>query len=459
MTPTLLLVDDDPAILDLVGRFAKGVGFDPVACDGGAAALGYLGTRRADVALVDLRMPDVDGLDVVRAIRDTDPACQVVLMSGAATIDSAVEAARLGAVDYLTKPFDFPRLRALLGTIRDETARRRRVLAIEQDAVRTVEFQGMVGRTARMQHLFSLIKRLAPHVRTVLVTGETGVGKELVAHALHACGPRPRGRFVAVNCSAVTETLFESQFFGHVKGAFTGAVDTAAGVFESADRGTLFLDEVGELPPSGQAKLLRVLETGEVRRVGASTSRQVNVHVVAATNRDLRSEVHAGRFRADLFYRLTVAEIDVPPLRDRREDIPYLTAAFVRQFAPRIGKTLVGTTPGAECRLVEAPWLGNVRELRNVIERACILAMGEFVTERELAGLDGTGTAVVPRHPDAAATATRAADAASLAALERQHIVRVLQRTGGNKMSAARILGMSRRALYRRLERYGISTD
>jgi two-component system response regulator HydG len=457
MTPTLLLVDDDPAILDVVGRFARGAGFDAVPCDGGAAALDYLGTRRADVALVDLRMPDVDGLDVVRAIRETDPSCQVVLMSGAATIDSAVEAAKLGAIDYLTKPFDFARLRTLLGTIRDETTRRRRVLAIEQEAIRTVEFHGMVGRTARMQHLFSLIRRLAPHVRTVLVTGETGVGKELVAQALHACGPRSRGRFVAVNCSAVTETLFESQFFGQVKGAFTGAVDTATGVFESADRGTLFLDEVGELPLSGQAKLLRVLETGEIRRVGASASRQVDVHVVAATNRDLRSEVEAGRFRADLFYRLTVAEIDVPPLRNRREDIPYLTAAFIRHIAPRIGKTLVGTTPGAERRLLEAPWRGNVRELRNVIERGCILATGEFVTERELSGVEGAAL-LAPRLPSGAASAP-SADPAALAELERQHILGVLQRTGGNKMSAARILGMSRRALYRRLERYGISSN
>jgi two-component system response regulator HydG len=439
-------------VLDVVGRFARGAGFDPVPCPGGAEAIAYLGRRRADVAVIDLRMPDVDGLEVVRAIRDTDPDCQVVLMSGAATIDSAVEAARLGAIEYLTKPFDFDRLGVLLRTIKDEMAQRRRLLAAEKDAVPSVEFCGMVGRSPVMQRLFALVKRLAPHIRTVLITGETGVGKDLVAQALHACGPRRQARFVPLNCSAITETLFENQLFGHAKGAFTGAIDIVAGVLEAADGGTLFLDEVGELPLAVQAKLLRVLETGDVRRVGAVGARHVNVHIVAATNRDLRQEVERGRFRADLFYRLAVAEIEVPALRDRREDIPYLTAAFIRQMSGSVGQTLVGTTPGAERRLVEAPWLGNVRELRNTIERACILATGEFITERELCGsLVLSGGAHAP--------ARRAADAAPLPEVERQRIVEAMQHTGGNKMSAARRLGLSRRALYRRLERYGISNN
>ena len=243
----------------------------------------------------------------------------------------------------------------------------------------------MIGRGPAMQELFGMIRRLAPHVRTALITGETGTGKELVARALHTTGPRRDRRFVTVNCSAVVETLFESELFGHVRGAFTGATDHKPGLFELADGGTLFLDEIGELPLSVQAKLLRVLELGEVQRVGSLEPRRVNVHVIAATNRDLRAEVAAGRFRSDLYYRLNVVEIRLPPLRDRREDIPYLTAAFVRDTSERLQKPLLGLTPGAERLLALAPWDGNVRELRNVIERACILADGEFITERELA--------------------------------------------------------------------------
>ncbi|MBI2189554.1 MAG: sigma-54-dependent Fis family transcriptional regulator [Acidobacteria bacterium] len=316
-----------------------------------------------------------------------------------------------------------------------------------------VECCGMVGRSPVMQRLFTLIRRLAPHVRIALITGETGVGKELVAHALHQLGPRRECRFVAVSCSTITDTLFESQFFGHAKGAFTGAIDNVPGVFESADRGTLFLDEISALSLTGQAKLVRVLETGEVRRVGAVASRRVDVQILAATNRNLKREIERGHFRADLLYRLNVVEIEVPPLRDRREDILSLTAAFVREISATTGKPLIGTTPGAERRLLEAPWKGNVRELRNTIERAGMLAAGEFITERDLSGsalLSGATRASPLPQP---------ADGMPLFELERRRIVEVLQRTGGNKLSAARLLGLSRRALYRRLERYGIGSN
>src|ERR687896_52328 len=244
----------------------------------------------------------------------------------------------------------------------------------------------MIGRGPVMQDLFGMIRRLAPHVRTVLITGETGTGKELVARAMHKLGPRSAKRFSTVNCSAVVGTLFESELFGHVRGAFTGATDNKAGLFEVADGGTLFLDEIGELPLAVQAKLLRVLEEGEVQRVGSLEPRKVDVRVIAATNRDLRAEVGAGRFRNDLYYRLNIVEIKLPPLRERREDVPYLTAAFVRNFSQRFSKPLVGLTPGAERLLADAAWDGNVRQLRNVIERACILAEGDFVTEPDLEG-------------------------------------------------------------------------
>ncbi|MBI2189555.1 MAG: sigma-54-dependent Fis family transcriptional regulator [Acidobacteria bacterium] len=455
----LLVVDDDPQVLRLIRRFGENAGFGVQSCDGGREALDRVAHERVDVAVIDLRMPDVGGIEVLRAIRGSNPDCQTILMSGAATIDSAVEAVKLGAVDYLTKPFDVGRLKALLASVKDEAARRRQLLAAEREVAKNLEFCGMIGRSPVMQELFGLIRRLAPHVRTALVTGETGVGKELVARALHQVGPRRAKRFVALNCSAIPDTLFESELFGHVRGAFTGATDSKAGLFEFADGGTIFLDEVGDLPLAAQAKLLRVLETGEVQRLGTVTMRQVDVHVVAATNRDLRADVEAGRFREDLFYRLDVVEIKVAPLRQRREDIPYLTAAFVREIGARIGKRLIGTTPPAERWLIERPWDGNVRELRNVIERACILAEGEFITERELAGSAMARTPTPAAAGAGLSTSDQDADDRSLSALERERIRQVLESTGGNKLTAARILGLSRRALYRRIERYGLEAE
>jgi DNA-binding NtrC family response regulator len=314
-----------------------------------------------------------------------------------------------------------------------------------------LEFCGMIGRAPVMQDVFTLLRRLAPHARAALITGETGTGKELAVRALHQLGPRSNKRFVTVNCSAVVETLSESEMFGHVRGAFTGAAETKAGLFEAAHGGTLFLDEIGELPLSVQAKLLRVIENGEVQRVGSVESRKVDVRLVAATNRDLRVEVEEGRFRGDLFYRLNVAQINLPPLRDRREDIPFLTTAFVRAFSQRFGKVLTGVTAGAERILIEAPWEGNVRQLRNVIERGCMLAEGEFVSERDLLGalqaMPSRGTARL---------AARREGTLPLQAIAREHIIKTLDEVHGNKAVAARLLGISRRAFYRQLERHGL---
>jgi DNA-binding NtrC family response regulator len=453
--PLLVVVDDEQGILDVVSRFARRAGFDVVTCGGGRDAIARLQERRADLVMVDLRMPDVGGLDVLRAIREIDPQCQAVLMTGYASVDTAVEAIKLGAMDYLSKPLDFARVQQLLATVRDDIERRRSVAALETDVAKRLEFCGMIGRGPVMQELFGMIRRLAPHVRTALITGETGTGKELVARALHSTGPRRDRRFVTVNCSAVVETLFESELFGHVRGAFTGATENKPGLFEIADQGMLFLDEIGELPMTVQAKLLRVLELGEVHRVGSLEARKVNEHVIAATNRDLRAEVAAGRFRSDLYYRLNIVEVKLPPLRDRREDIPYVTAAFVRETAERLKKPLVGLTPGAERMLACAPWDGNVRELRNVLERACILADGEFVTERELA-VSMPGVPLMSPSSGGGSgdgSVRTGSDADLLVTVEREHIQRALVRANGNKKAAARMLGLSRRALYRRLER------
>ncbi len=319
----------------------------------------------------------------------------------------------------------------------------------------------MVGRVPVMQDLFSMIRRLAPHVRTALITGETGTGKELVARALHQTGPRRDRRFVTVNCSAVVESLFESELFGHMRGAFhRGDREQAGPVRARPMAARCFSTKSASCRSPLQAKLLRVLELGETHRVGSLEARRVNVHVIAATNRDLRAEVAAGRFRSDLFYRLNVVELKLPPLRDRREDIPYLTAAFVKDTSDRLQKPVAGLTPAAERLLAAGYWEGNVRELRNVIERACILVEGEFISERELAismppaptraGHEGVDSRSRGSHEDAPGKDL-------LATVEREHIQRALVRAGGNKKAAAKMLGLSRRALYRRLERLDLS--
>jgi two-component system response regulator HydG len=450
--PRLLVVDDDRAILTLVGSVALAEGFDVATTVDGADALQNLANRSVDLVLVDLQMPGVTGLDVLRAIRDVNPRARVVLMSGHATIDSAVAAVKLGAMDYLTKPFDLHRLRQLLSAVRHETDERRAVLTLEGDVAKHLEFCGMIGRGPAMQDVFELIRRLAPHARTAMVTGETGTGKELAVRALHALGPRSAKRLVTVNCSAVVETLSESELFGHMRGAFTGAADTKTGLFETADGATLFLDEVGELPLAVQAKLLRVIENGEVQRVGSVDMRKVDIRLIAATNRDLRAEVANGRFRGDLYYRLNIAEVVLPPLRERREDIPYLTASFVRSCAQRFGKSLTGLTTGAERLLADAQWEGNVRQLRNVIERGCMLAEGEFISEADLAMMS-SHPVTRPAEP---VVAPRRDLPAPLLEIEREHIVKTLDHVRGNKAVAARLLGVSRRAFYRQLERHGL---
>jgi len=454
--PTLLIVDDEAGVRELLTRFAGKEDFEVLVAGSGGEALDVLKEKRPDVAMIDLRMPDVGGLEVLRGIREVDPECQVILMTAHASVDTAIEAVKLGALDYVSKPFDFERLRQLLGSVRDDIGRRERLLEAEGATARDLEFCGMLGRSAAMQELFGLIRRLAPYVRTALVMGETGTGKELVARALHRMGPRKDKKFVAINCSAVVESLFESELFGHMRGAFTGATDNKVGLFESADGGTLFLDEIGELPLAMQAKLLRVLETSEVRRVGSLDSRKVDVRVVAATNRNLEEEAEAGRFRSDLLYRLNVVELHLKPLRERPEDVPYLTAAFVREIAGRLGKPVRGVTPAAEAMLVASRWPGNVRELRNVLERACILADGKFITDRDLDRCLRRGGA-----PSLRQRAIRAAGASprEIETAERAHLQQVLQEAGGNKNLAAEMLGISRFALYRRLARFALGDE
>lgn len=461
MAPTLLVVDDDRRVFGMVERLSVEMGFDVVHVSGIAAAVDLLPVRRPHGVIVEAS--GVDCARVLREFKDVDPQIQVILITDAGTIGSAVQAIKSGALDYLSAPLDTERFRDLLVTVRKSVERREMLLRIDADVARQFEFYGLIGRSPGMQELFDSVRRFAPYARTVLVTGETGTGKELVAKALHRLGPRKDRRLITVNCSAVVETLFESELFGHVRGAFTGATDTKVGLFEHADSGTIFLDEVGELPLPLQAKMLRAVEYGEVQRVGSLETRKADVFAVAATNRDLRTRAAEGRFRNDLYFRLSTIELHIPPLRDRREDIPFLTASFVREFSTRLNRSIKGITAQAERLLQQSSWPGNVRELRNVIERACILTDGRIVAEREMA----LAMSTVPVDPERRfekntirdQRADDSGDESSLmSTAQRDQIARVLKQTGGNKAAAAKQLGMSRRSLYRWIERLGVAS-
>ena len=453
LRPRLLFVDDDENLLPVIQRFAEHLGFEVEYRSNGREALACLPTLKPDVAIVDFQMPDLNGIDVLKAVRAADPGCQVILMTGYANVDTAIEAVKAGALDYLSKPFDPDRLRSLLVGVLESRQDREHLLQADAEMAERIDFHGMIGRGPEMQDLFAAIRRLAPHVRTVLITGETGTGKELVARALHLEGRRRARRFVTVNCSAVVETLFESELFGHVRGSFTGATDNKVGLFEHAEGGTLFLDEIGDLPRLLQPKLLRAVELGEIQRVGSLETRAVDVSVIAATNRDLRVEVAAGRFRDDLFYRLSTIEIRLPALRERREDIPLLAASFIREFAQRFDRSISGLTQGAERLLQQANWPGNIRELRSVLERAALHTSGGMLTERELTAALA-GRAGQPRADTVAETGP---DPDLLSTAQRDQIRRVLQEADGNKAAAAKLLGISRRSLYRWLERLDLT--
>jgi two-component system response regulator HydG len=454
--PTLLVVDEDRDVQALVESAAGPLGFRVVCQTGGRSPLDAMSAVNPDAALIDLR--GVEGASPMREIHAADPRCAVILMTTNASVEAAIAAIKDGALDYLAKPFEIDRLRDALVTVRKQVERRETFMRIDADVAKQFEFYGMVGRSPAMQELFDAIRRLAPHLRTVLVTGETGTGKELVAKALHRLGPRRDRRLITLNCSAVVETLFESELFGHVRGAFTGATDTKVGLFEHADAGTIFLDEVGELPMSLQAKLLRAVEYGEVQRVGSLETRRADVCVIAATNRDLLSEVADGRFRSDLYYRLGILELYLVPLRDRREDIPYLAAVFIRECAERLKRPIAGITAAAERLLQTAPWPGNIRQLRHAIERACLMTDGRMLTERELESAisSGMGVGSAARSTATPPRIAPKADASRLSTAQRDQIARVLAEAGGNKTAAAHQLGISRRSLYRWIERLDI---
>jgi two-component system response regulator HydG len=450
---TLLALGRDPAALDAAERLVRELGFDLIYRDGARGAAEEIGLLRPDAVLCDLPVPAKAGMETLRAIREAAPCSAVILLTGQTDLDAATEALRLGVIDCLTRPLHPDRLRAPLTAVAKGIERREMLLRRDAEAARQLTFHGIIGRSAAMQELFDACRRFSPHLRAALITGEAGTGKELAARAIHRVGNRGERPFVTMPCSATDPTLFESALFGHQRGAFAGAIEARTGAFEQADGGTLFLDEIGAVPISIQLKLVRAIEYGEVQRMGARDAQRLEVCVIAATRRDLRAEVAAGRVRRDLWDLLRLVQFAVPPLRQRRDDIPLLAAAFIEEFGARTGAGVSGMTTGAERALQHASWEGNVRELKDVIERACAMNNDRLLGERDiLAALASAGGPVdTPGLRD-----TDNPDLLSSA--QRRQIERVLKRVGGNKTEAARLLGISRRALYRWLERLGLAT-
>ncbi len=389
-----------------------------------------------DVVLLDLRLPGMSGMELLDRIVEQRPLTDVILLTGDDSTERAVQAIQKGACDYLTKPIEIEFLQERVGKL-IRKVRERYALESEQSAPRRTQFAAMVGSSGKMTAVFSRLQRIAPYFRTVLVTGETGTGKELAARALHALSPASSGPFVICNCAAVVDSLFETELFGHVRGAFTGALHDRVGLFESAQGGTLFLDEVGELPLGLQAKLLRVLQNHEVQRVGSNLVRRFDVRVIAATNRDLEAMALSGSFRMDLYYRLSAVQLGLPRLADRMEDLPLLARHFLKKYAQEYDKPVDGLTNRAHLVLARHGWPGNVRELENVIGHACMMATRRLIDVSDLpAYLQGDST-------------NGATSLTTLREVEKQYAQLVLKHVGGNKRQAAHVLGISRTTLYR----------
>ena len=440
----LVVIDDDPQNLKLVQFVLADEQLEIHTASDPQSGLDLIRRLHPQVVLLDLVMPGVEGMELLEKILDFDPGIDVILMTGYYSTESAVEAIQKGASDYLPKPLPTEKLQQRIGQIAEEARRRQRSFTLDNDLLENFEFEGMIGRSPLMLDLFSKIRRIAPHFRTVLVTGATGVGKELVAKALHSLCAASEGPFVALNCSSISETLAESELFGHVKGAFTGADQNKIGLFEYADGGTAVLDEIGEMPLPMQAKLLRVLQNQEFQRVGSPAPRKVNVRVVAATNRDLPAMVSRGKFREDLYFRLCMVELRIPSLAERLEDLPLLERHSLRHFAAEYKKPISGLTRRAQAVLARYSWPGNVRELQNVIGHACMMTESEFIDIRDL-----PDNLRVPKLASSLDTDSLL----SIRQLERLHARRVLDRVGGNKVKAAEILGISRTHLYQLLEK------
>ena len=444
----ILVVDDEPSILKLLKEALTQWGYQVECVGTGAEALEAIRTGLYDAAITDIRMPEMSGLDLLREIKRHDESIEVIVMTGYPTISSAVEALKEGAYDYLSKPLILDELRHLMARVTEKRFLKGEVQSLRVRLGEELTVNELVGNAQPMQRVKEIISKVATTDSPVLIEGESGTGKELVAAAIHRLSDRAKGPFIPVNCSAIPEDLLESEFFGHVRGAFSGAVSDALGLFRGAHEGTIFLDEIAELSPGLQVKLLRVLQEMQVRPVGSTKAHPVDVRVIAATNRDLDRSIADGRFRQDLYYRLNVVRVSLPPLRARREDIPALVNHFLRRYNRRFRRDVKGITPDALATLAGHDFPGNVRELENVIERAFAMGAREQIT---IADLPVLGTASVP-----SASVPQSGTVPRLADVEKDLILRALAFYKDDKEAAASALGISRRTIYRRLKEYGM---
>jgi two-component system response regulator PilR (NtrC family) len=448
----VLVVDDEASMRELLTILLRQEGYDVVTADGGEAAVGLLGRETFDLVITDLRMAGADGLDVLRAAKEQAPRTVVLVVTAYASTESAVEAMKLGAYDYVTKPFKVDELKVTVTNALERRRLQEENLALKRQLRRERGFDNFIARSPAMLDVFETIRKTADSGSTVMITGESGTGKELVAQALHNESSRKHRPFVSVNCGAIPETLLESELFGHVKGAFTGAVATTEGLFAAAEGGTLFLDEITEVPASVQVKLLRVIQERQIRRVGDTKDQKIDVRLIAASNRDPGKAVRDGTLREDLFYRLNVIPIHLPPLRDRRDDIPLLVAHFIKRISTEVGREVSGVAPDAMAALEQYHWPGNIRELENVIERAIVLGSGPTL---DLAALpvgicrphegDEPSLDIPPAGLDLEATLDR---------IEQGLIQTALQRAGGVQTRAAELLRLSFRQFRYKLQKH-----
>ncbi|CAI2508982.1 Transcriptional regulatory protein ZraR [Serratia fonticola] len=440
----ILLVEDDISHCTILQALISGWGYRVSVAHNGRQALEQVRAQPFDLILSDVRMAEMDGIAALKAIKSYNPAIPILIMTAYSNVESAVEAIKAGAYDYLTKPLDFDTLQLTLARALEHTS----LKSENQDLKQRLRFdqQNFIGRSEPMRKLLEMIAMIAPSEATVLISGESGTGKELIARAVHANSLRKERPLVSINCAALSESLLESELFGHEKGAFTGADKRREGRFMEADQGTLFLDEIGEVSPLMQAKLLRAIQEREIQRVGSNQTLSVDVRLIAATNRDLLADVEAGRFRQDLYYRLNVVTVDSPPLRARREDIPLLAMHFLAKFAERNRKPVKGFTPLAMDMLLKYSWPGNVRELENSVERGVILLSGDFISEKELPLSISQCVDVQPDRQCGQAIQP-------LEQIEKQAILAALEQTAGNKTEAAKQLGITRKTLLAKLQK------
>ncbi|MFA5182799.1 MAG: sigma-54 dependent transcriptional regulator [Syntrophales bacterium] len=448
----ILVVDDDRAHRTMLRTLLSGWGYLIHEADDGETAIAAVRNQPFDLILMDIRMLKVSGLEALVEIKAFNPAIPVMIMTAYASLETAVEAVKKGAYDYLPKPLDFDELRLKMERAMEHRQLKEENVQLKESLGNRFDRRNLIGNSPVMVRLLDTVAQVAPSEATVLITGESGTGKEMIAGAIHFNSRRREGPFVKINCAAITETLLESELFGHEKGAFTGADRRKEGKFRQADGGTIFLDEVSEMSLAMQVKLLRVLQEREITRVGGDEVIKVDVRVIAATNRDLAEEIGAGRFREDLFYRLNVVTLLAPPLRERPEDIPILAQHFLDHFAQKNHKRIKGFSPQAMDRFLHYPWPGNVRELMNAVERGVVLSRSDYLEETELSLIMATGP-VGASDDDSSRGEKRSS---SLDEVEKDAIISTLEDAGGNKSEAARRLGVTRRTLHLKLKKYGL---